>query len=485
MTALDYQALLPYLVLTGALVSALLVVSFKRGHALAASVTVVGLLASLAVVPSSLSALPRTVTPLVRLDDYAAYLFVLFAVAAIVTALLSHRYLRGRRGELEEYYLLLLGATLGAAALATAVHFGTVLLGLEILSICLYTLIGYPEEHHAPLESALKYLVLSGVASTTMLFGMALIYIATGALDFESVGNALAASQQNAYLLVGHGLFLAGIAFKISLVPLHMWTPDVYQGAPAPVSGYLATVSKGAVVAVALRYVATTDALESGPLLTAISAVAVLTMVIGNLLALLQTNLKRILAYSSIAHFGYLLIALVVVGAAGDPALGIEAALVYLTAYFAMTLAAFGIVTISSDAEDGREMDRVEDYAGLFWSRPAVAFGFTIALLSLAGIPLTLGFIAKFYLFTAGIAGTLWMLLWALIIGSGIGLFYYLRVVFVMTRPPDGLEPVTMHSRTRTGESTIAVLVVILIAFGVYPTPLIDVVRDAVAAFGG
>ncbi len=484
MTALDYQALLPYLVLFGGLVVALLVISFKRGHTLAAVVTVAGLIASIAVIPLSLPALPRTVTPLIRLDHYTAFLFALFAAAAVVTALLSHRYLQGRRGELEEYYVLLLSATLGAVTLSAAAHFGAVLLGLEILSISLYTLIGYPEEHHSPLESALKYLVLSGVASTTMLFGIALLYIATGALDFATVGESWSLSPRHAYLMVGHGLFLTGLAFKISLVPLHMWTPDVYHGAPAPVSGYLATVSKGAVVAVALRYVVATQALESGPLLVAISSVAVLSMVIGNLLALLQQNLKRILAYSSIAHFGYLLIALVLAGAAGDTALGVEAAVVYLAAYFAMTLTAFGIITISSRASDGREADEIEDYEGLFWTRPAVALAFTVALLSLAGIPLTFGFIAKFYLFAAGVAGSLWILLCALIVGSGIGLFYYLRVIFAMTRRPEEPDPGRAQTRARTGEGTIAVLLVILLAFGIYPTPLIEVVRDAVASFG-
>ncbi len=485
MTALDYQALLPYLTLAGVLILLLLVISFKRGHALAAVITVAGLAISIAVVAPSLSALPRTVTPLIRLDDYAAYLFTLFAAAAIVTALLSYRYLRGRRGELEEYYVLLLGATLGAATLATAVHFGAVLLGLEILSICLYTLIGYPEEHHAPLEAALKYLVLSGVASTTMLFGMALIYIATGGLDFATIGKAGSDEAQSQYLLVGNGLFLIGIAFKISLVPFHMWTPDVYHGAPAPVSGYLATVSKGAVVAVALRYVDATGSLADGPLLTLFGAVAVLSMVIGNLLALMQRNVKRILAYSSIAHFGYLLIALIVVGSAGGVAMGIEASIVYLTAYVVMTLTAFGVITISSRPELGREADDIDDYAGLFWSRPGLALGFTVALLSLAGIPLTLGFIAKFYLFATGTAGELWVLLWALVLGSGIGLFYYLRVIFAMTRSPDVPEPVRNRVGARADEGTVAVLVVLLIAFGVYPTPLIDVVREAVAAFGG
>jgi NADH-quinone oxidoreductase subunit N len=213
-----------------------------------------------------------------------------------------------------------------------------------------------------------------------------------------------------------------------------MWTPDVYEGAPAPVSGYLATVGKGAVFALALRYVADSGALTSAPLFFAVSAVAVLSMVVGNLLALLQQNVKRILAYSSIAHLGYLLIALLVVSSAANPALGTETALVYLAAYFAMTLGAFAIVTAASSVEAGRDADAITDFEGLFWRRPVLAASFAVMLLSLAGIPMTLGFIAKFYLFAAGVEGTLWVLLWALIVGSGIGLFYYLRIIFAMTR---------------------------------------------------
>ena len=435
MIAADWIALLPLLVLSGALTILLLVVSFWRNHALAAWLTIISFAATLAVIPTMLPVLPRQVTPLLWLDRYGAFFYALFAAAGLLTALLSYRYLQRRRGDLEEYYVLLVTATIGAMTMASAAHFASFLLGLEILSLSLYVLVGYPEEHHAPLEAALKYLLLSGVASTTMLFGMALIYLQTGTLEFATLAHVLrAGSDTSLYLVVGNALILAGIAFKLSLVPFHMWTPDVYEGAPAPVSGYLATVGKGAVFALALRYVADSGALASAPLFFAVSAVAVLSMVVGNLLALLQQNVKRILAYSSIAHLGYLLIALLVVSSAANPALGTETALVYLAAYFAMTLGAFAVVTAASSVEAGRDADSIADFEGLFWRRPVLAASFAVMLLSLAGIPMTLGFIAKFYLFAAGVEGTLWVLLWALIVGSGIGLFYYLRIIFAMTR---------------------------------------------------
>ena len=485
MIAADWIALLPLMVLSGSVAVLMLIVSFWRSHALAAGLAVVAFGATLASIPVALPVLPRQVTPLFWFDRYGAFFYALFTIAGMVTALLSYRYLQRRKGDLEEYYILLATATIGAMAMATAAHFASFLLGLEILSISLYVLVGYPEEHHAPLEAALKYLLLSGVGSTTLLFGMALIYLDTGSLEFAGLAKALhGGGAASLYLIVGNALLFAGIAFKLSLVPFHMWTPDVYEGAPAPVTGYLATVSKGAVFALALRYVAESGALDSRPLFIAVSGVAVLSMVIGNLLALLQQNVKRILAYSSIAHLGYLLIALLVVSSAAGRALGVETALVYLTGYFAMTLGAFAVVTVMSRAEAGRDADSIADFEGLFWRRPLLAASFAAILLSLAGIPMTLGFIAKFYLFAAGVEGALWTLLWALIVGSGIGLFYYLRIIFAMTRRHDESALEATPAGSLADRSAILALTLVLIVFGFYPMPLIDVAREAVATFG-
>ena len=484
MSTNDWIALLPMIVLSGVVAVLMLVVSFWRRHALIAGLAVLGFAAVLVAIVVSLPVLPRQVTPLFLFDQYSAFFDALFVAASLVTALLSYRYLKPRRGDLEEFYLLLATATIGAVTMASAAHFASFLLGLEILSISLYVLVGYPEEHTAPLEAALKYLLLSGVASSTMLFGMALIYLATGTLEFAKLATFLAGTEDpGLYLIVGNTFVLAAIAFKLSLVPFHMWTPDVYEGAPAPISGFLATVSKGAVFALALRYIGYSGALHSVPLIVSVSVVAVLSMVIGNLLALLQSNVKRILAYSSIAHLGYLLIALLVVGSA-EPALGIEAALVYLAAYFAMTLGAFAVVTVVSRAEDGRDADSIADFEGLFWRRPVLAAGFGVMLLSLAGIPMTMGFIAKFYLFAAGVHGSLWVLVWSLIVGSGIGLFYYLRIIFAMARNHDSAIVESAVPGSLADRTAVVALTLILIAFGLYPMPVIELARAAVATFG-
>ncbi|MCY4214511.1 MAG: NADH-quinone oxidoreductase subunit N [Gammaproteobacteria bacterium] len=480
MTALDFQALAPHLTLTGGTLVVLLAVSFWRSRRTTLALTLLSLTAAFIALWPGLDAGPRAVTPLLMLDAYAAFFNGLFILIGAVTALLVHRYLQGRAGSQEEFHVLLLVATLGAMTLASAQHFAALLLGLEILSISLYAMVAYPEEDNPPLEAALKYLVLSGVGSTVMLFGMALIYHATGALGFAELAAFVATGDRaDLWLTAGQVLFIIGIAFKLSLIPFHMWTPDVYQGAPAPVTGYLATVSKAAAFAVLLRFAVDARLLDlSGagavPVATLFAVIAVLSMVVGNVLALLQDSVKRLLAYSSIAHVGYLMIALLVLGVLPNEAMAVETALMFLAGYLAMTLAAFAVVSELSAAAVG-ERDRIAEYRGLFWRHPLLASVLTAALLSLAGIPLTAGFIAKFYLFAAGVEGALWGLLWAMIVGSAISIYYYLKIVFAMT--VRGADAPAIPA-SFAGLATATVLGVVVLALGIYPTPLIELASD-------
>ena len=482
MTPADWYLLAPYLTAGGALVVQLLVIAFVRRHAVAVVVTLAGLVATLIAVVVTADAEPRTVMYILRLDGYAAFFNAMFVGAAIVTVGLAYRYLSGRAGELEEFYILVLIATIGAMTMAGAHHFAAFVLGLEILSVALYALIAYPEEKHPPLEAALKYLVLSAVASTTMLFGMALIYNATGTLTFADAAPDGGLANFELMLRVGQAMLFAGIAFKLSLAPFHMWTPDVYQGAPAPVTGFIATVSKGAVFALLVRMVVDGDALSGEVVLLAVSTLAVLSMIVGNVLALLQDNLKRILAYSSIAHMGYLLIALLGVAVLDEGGFAVETTLVYLAAYTLMTLTAFGVVTVLSAAAVGDDAQTSDHYQGLFWRHPLPAACLAVAMLSLAGMPLTLGFIGKFYLFAAGVQGAMWVLLWALIVGSAISVYYYVRVIYVMTLPHR--EDTYPHPDISWSDrSTVAVLGIAVVVTGIYPTPLIEMIRGLIDGF--
>lgn len=478
MTEREIMALLPYFVLSGGIGLLLLVIAFMRSHVIAMGFTVLTLIATLAVMPMAFAAAatPVVIDGLVTVDRYALFFFVLFILAAVVTILLAYQYLNVRVDYREEFYILLGTAVLGAASTAAASHFVAFLLGLEVLSISLYAMIAYPEHDRPPLEAAAKYLVLSGAASSTMLFGMALIYAATRSLAFTSPMD-LIGQDDHVLVAIGQTMLLAGIFFKLSLVPFHAWTPDVYQGSPAPVAGFIATVSKGAVFAALLRYTVDAQLLATVGIPYLILIVGVLSMIVGNILALLQTNLKRLLAYSSIAHLGYLLIALVVAARLGGASLGIEASLVYLTGYFAMTLAAFGVMTVLS--KDQFEAEELAAYGGLFWQHPILAAVLTAAALSLAGIPLTVGFIAKFYLIAAGAETAQWIMLWALLIGSAIGIYYYLRIVLAMIRRPRTTPP--RPTVSPMGWVAVISLGLAILVMGIAPSPLVDFVR----ALGG
>ena len=435
------------------------------------------------VVSGSSNSVAQQVTPLLVADSYSILFSLLILFACWITALLAKDYLHSRTGENEEFYLLLLLSGLGALILVSATHVASFLLGLELLGVALYALIAYPERGHLPLEAAIKYLILSGAASAILLFGFALIYAALGTLSFTGIGYQLTQTNGNqALLLMGTAMIFTGIGFKLSLVPFHMWTPDVYQGAPAPVTGFLATVSKTAIFAALVRLFVDARLYQYESLLLGISLLAIASMLVGNLLALKQNSLKRLLAYSSIAHLGYLLITLVVYGHLQQPHIAVEATNFYLSAYVITSLAAFGLLSILASPigkenalTDPPDTDQLDQLRGLFWRQPLLALLLTIAMLSLAGIPLTVGFIGKFYLFTAGISAELWVLLGALVIGSGIGIYYYLRVVFAMTAQATGDESATNNQQlTSVAILVVWILIVGMLYLGIFPQSFIE-----------
>ncbi len=477
MSAIDFQALLPLLVLAAGATLLMLQIAWLRSPGLT------GALAALILVIAGLSCrfaaetAPLQVTPLLLADRYALLFCTLFCLAGAVTALLSRDYVS--RGEQpEEFFLLLVLATMGACVLAYAVHVASLLLGLELLSVSLYTLIAYPNKSILPLEAAIKYLVLSGAASATALFGFALLYAATGALGFSAIGQGLGeTSTGQSVLLPAAVMIFAGLAFKLSVVPFHLWTADVYDGAPAPVTGFLASVAKGAVFVVLLRLFLDADLFRYYRLVEVTGLLAIFSMLAGNLLALLQSNVKRMLAYSSIAHVGYLLIVLMVCTTAANQALAVEAAIYYLVAYTATTIAAFGLLTLISCDTSGRENIQLQQVSGLFWRQPVLACLMLVALLSLAGIPLTAGFIAKFYLVNAAVSGHHWVLLFALVLGSSIGIYYYLRVIYYMARRPEEHGAEYETTGEWRGRILSGLLIASILLLGVAPESLMQYLR--------
>ena len=312
----------------------------------------------------------------------------------------------------------------------------------------------------------MKFLVIASVATAFLLFGMGLIYASTGTMSFKDIAVSIGSSGLSPLLVAGFGMMLVGIGFKLALVPFHMWTPDVYQGAPAPVSGFIATVSKGSVLAIALRFFFEIHGYQYTTLVIIISIIAILSMFTGNLLALKQTNFKRMLAYSSIAHLGYLLITLLT-----GTAFGIQAAIFYLISYMITTLGAFGVISILSVYE--RDAEDIEDLKGLYWKNPWIAIVLSLTILSLAGIPLTAGFIAKFYLVLEGLKSGLWILAFSLIINTVISLYYYLNVIKTMFTASEKEKYISLPL---AGNLVLVIVVIGILFLGILPSFLTEII---------
>ena len=483
MSGADLWTLAPLIIpaLAGTLV--MLLGGFNVDRRLHPGLAVGALAAALLCVGMAHGTAPRTVTPLLIIDSYALFFLAVIYVATGLLAMFARPYLAVRKQDTDAFYALLLFAATGMGVLACSNHFAALFLGLEILTVSLYTLIGYLREDSRSLEAAAKYLVLAALSSSFLLFGIALVYAATGTLLLNPAFRAIAdlapqfGQQAEAAWALAGGIFLfVGFAFKLALVPFHMWSPDVYQGAPAPVTALIATGSKGAVLAVLLRAVGPVGLGEmSGA--AGITVLAVLTMFGGNLLALLQDDLKRLLAYSSVAHLGYVMVALLAGGVAGA-----EAMTFYVLAYVMTTLGAFGVVMILS-SESPHEADSLAAYRGIGRRRPWLAATLAVMILSLAGIPPTAGFLAKVLVLGAAIeAGRLGLAI-AMALASGVAIYFYLRVIVVMYMQE---EESTLEASSRPASLANAValvaLVALVIAVGLHPTPWFEAVRVAVAA---
>jgi len=463
-------SLLPLIILAGAMPFLLVILCFVRSHGLTFYVTLLALAASLAALATVTPLGAPKVGILFVFDGLFFFYGGLLLAGSLAVVVLSHEYLSGRPGDVEEYYVLLLGAMLGALVLVASRHFASFFLGLELLSISLYPLIAYRRSapHHT--EAGLKYLILSGVASAFLLFGMALIYGVTGTMDFASIGARLMGLVSGRPMVLAGTVFITvGIGFKIGLVPFHMWAPDVYEGSPAPVAAFIATISKGSMIGLLLRYFSHVS-LSGHPGLFAIFAImAIGSMFAGNLLALFQNSIKRLLAYSSIAHFGYLLVAFLSAGP-----FKVFAITYYLVAYVATTLGAFGVVTLLSGKE--HDADGMDAYEGMGRRSPWLGGMLAFMLLSLAGMPLTAGFIAKFYVVAAGIGSALWALVAVLIVNSAIGLFYYLRVIAVLYRSPFAEAPPCPSCGIKA-RVVMIVLLALVVWWGIYPSHLVTLIQ--------
>ncbi|WP_201582572.1 NADH-quinone oxidoreductase subunit N [Psychrobacter jeotgali] len=482
----DLMGLLPYASIIAVVITVLLVmiaITINRSHFITGTITVVGLnvglftlLGQITGIIGSGSSLPQ-IEQLFVIDNFAKFNMVIIFICALACCTLSYAYLAKFKDNKEELYLLILLSTVGALLMVSAQHMASFFVSLELMSIPIYGLLSYTYLRNRSLESGLKYLVLSATASATLLMGMAFVYAQVGSLGFKSISLVLVSMFESPLLILGTALMLFGITFKLSVAPFHTWTPDVYEGAPAPIATFLASVSKVAMMAVAIRFLLDTKLLALPSVQMLIMVMATLSILAGNLLAIRQTNLKRLLGYSSIAHMGYVLIVIVSIGAAAD-----SISSMYMAAYAFTSIGAFGVVTLmSSPYRLSGEADELIHYQGLFWRRPVLTGVLTIMMLSLAGIPLTAGFITKLFAILAAVQGTQWFLAAMIIIGSAIGLFYYLRVMLTLfKRPKEFLEfDVSGQWGVRMGGLMVIGVTAAIIFFGILPSNLIEWARWA------
>ncbi|MBD8709977.1 MULTISPECIES: NADH-quinone oxidoreductase subunit NuoN [Pseudomonas] len=481
LTIQHFIALAPLLITSITVVVVMLGIAWRRSHSQSFLLTVAGLNLALLSIYPALKVAPLVVTPLLQIDSFACLYMGIILVSTLACVTLAHAYLgegkAGYPGNREELYLLILMAAAGGLVLVAAQHLASLFIGLELLSVPVYGLVAYAFFNKRSLEGGIKYMVLSAAGSAFLLFGMALLYAESGSLGFSEIGKAIAATGMPSPIAsLGLGMMLVGLGFKLSLVPFHLWTPDVYEGAPAPVAAFLATASKVAVFGVLVRLFQISPAATSGVLTDVMSVIAVASILVGNLLALTQNNLKRLLGYSSIAHFGYLMIAMV-----ASKGMAVEAINVYLVTYVLTSLGAFGVVTLMSSPYSGRDADAMFEYRGLFWRRPYLTAVLTVMMLSLAGIPLTTGFIGKFYIIATGVEAHLWWLTGSLVVGSAIGVFYYLRVMVTLYLQDSKIQRHDAPFNWAQRAGGVMLLGITLLAFflGVYPQPLLTLVGHA------
>src|SRR5213082_506197 len=468
---IDYGAILPELIVTGTAIVVLfldLIVPAERRRWLVA-VSVVGLLGALvATIPlwgQNRAAFGDTVVA----DSLAAFFNVLLIVISILTVLISPRFLRALDLDYGEYYILVLGATAGMMLLAAATSLMTIFLGIELLSISLYVLSGFARTALRSQESAMKYLLLGGFATGFLLYGMALIYGATGSTTLREIAAFTTAASSNAggnvLLLLGIGFLSVGLAFKASAAPSHMWTPDVYEGAPSIVTTFMSVATKSAAFAAIGRVFIATFPSISSRWYFPLALIAIFSLFIGNLVAITQDNIKRMLAYSGIAHAGYILL-----GVLPGTTQGFTATLFYIAAYAVMNFGAFAVVT--AIGAGGEQTADLSYWRGLFYRRPFLATVMTIFMLSLAGIPPTVGFFAKLFVFQALVTAQIWAPLVVAVIMTIVSFYYYLRVIVVMLAQPDGAV-----AESRVGFSTSTVLgaaAVVTVFLGLFPSVVLD-----------
>mgnify|MGYP001566673302 CR=1 FL=1 len=484
----DFYYLLPELVLTAGALLLLVVDVFtpRDRQGLLIWLAVAVLVATGAALAPTAGVNLTVARDLVAVDSFAFFFKVVFLLAAAITLLMSARYLEVEGVRAGEYGFLVLCATLGMMFMAGGIDLVTIFIGLETMAVSFYVLTGFIKPNRRSNEAAVKYFLLGAFSLGLLLYGMSLLYGLTGTTNLRNIATGLASAEGGLMLPLAVILVAAGVGFKIAAVPFHMWAPDVYEGAPTPITGFLSVGSKAASFAMLFRiFIEGLPAFRFEGLsvvfgepigwTTVFYVLAVVTMTVGNLTAITQSNLKRLLAYSSIAHAGYVLI-----GVVAGSARGVAAALIYLFIYTFMQLGAFAVIVLLRRRDVVG--DELKDLSGLYFRSPLAAIAMLVFMLSLGGIPPTAGFMGKFWVFSAAIeSGYVWLAVIG-VLNSALSLYYYVRVIVFMWIKEETLgSPIAMAPALGL---VIAVALLGTLVFGVYPAPLFDFAEASAATLG-
>jgi NADH-quinone oxidoreductase subunit N len=432
------------------------------------AVTLIGIIISIVLSAATYDDRQTVFMGMIQGGEFTNFFYILFLIAAGLTVLLSKGYLEREGINFGEYYCMLLFATMGMMLIAAAQDLIIIFLGIELMSISLYVLAGFMRRRLKSNESALKYFLLGAFATGFLLYGIAVLYGVSGSTHFEVLGERFPELTTDVFFWVGVGLLMVGLLFKVAAVPFHMWVPDVYEGAPTTISAFMSTGGKAAAFSAFLLVFFRGSQVANPKIMDVIAVLSAVTMIIGSVVAIAQQNLKRMLAYSSIAHAGYML-----AGLAAGNALGQTGILFYLTAYTFMNVGAFGVLSLLEQHEE-RNLS-FEDYAGLGYKRPFIAALMSIFMLSLSGIPPFAGFFGKYYVFTAAVQANL---TWLAVIGvltSAVSVYYYLRlIVFMYFKESE--SPVPQVS-SKAGVAALVLSGVAVIALGIMPSFVVNLAQ--------
>ena len=471
-TSADYFRILPEIILVVAGTLIMLIEGVLAGENKKSNLSVLTFIAFVAALVAAVAANSNqglSYSNMFIVDGFATFFRVLVIGVGILSLFSATQYLKREHAESAEYYALLLFSVAGQCIMATANELIMIFIGLEISSIATYILAGYLRDDKRNNEAALKYFLLGSFATAFLLYGIAWIYGTTGSTNLAVIRTALQApGADRTAILAGTAaaLMFVGFAFKVSAAPFQIWAPDVYQGAPAPVTLFMSAGPKAAAFAVFLRVFMTSFSPITNRWEPFVWASALLTMLVGNFAALMQTNIKRLLAYSSIAHAGYVMVAI-----AAHNQIGIAAAMFYLAAYALMNIGSFAVITHFS--RQGEKFVRIEDLAGLGWKQPVTAGLFAIFLLSLIGVPLTAGFFGKFYIFKAALdANLVWLAILGLL-NSAVAAYYYLRILVVMYMNEPGEATLSVQPVSAGISATLWLSAVGTLVLGVFPSVLL------------